>query len=298
MAAKRGQNTLIFSFLVIPLVLYSVFVLAPYLSAMLVSFTKWRGMSMNITFYGVTNFVNLFNDDKFWNALSHNLQALVVLPPITIFLSLLFAFLFTQGIRFSRFFRITYFFPQVMSTVIIGVLWGFIYHPTIGILNGVITALGITDLVNFPWLGDVRTVFPAILSVVIWQAVGFYMVLFVSGMSGIPNDYYEAARIDGANSWHLFWNITLPLLWETIRTAIVFIAIGGMDLFAIVTVMTNGLGGGPSRAADVVPTYLSQTAFMDSRWGYATAMGVVLMLLILGLSILSLRFTRRDTVEY
>jgi N-acetylglucosamine transport system permease protein len=298
MAAKRGQNTLIFSFLVIPLVLYSVFVLAPYIVAMLVSFTRWRGLSMNITFYGVTNFVNLWNDDKFWNALGHNLQALVVLPPITIFLALLFAFLFTQGIRFSRFFRITYFFPQVMSTVIIGVLWGFIYHPTIGILNGVITALGITDLINFPWLGDVHTVFPAILSVVVWQAVGFYMVLFVSGMSGIPNDYYEAARIDGANSWTLFWNITLPLLWETIRTAIVFIAIGGMDLFAIVTVMTNGLGGGPSRAADVVPTYLSQTAFMDSRWGYATAMGVVLMLLILGLSILSLRFTRRDSVEY
>ncbi len=298
MAAKRGQNTLIFSFLVIPLVLYSVFVLAPYLAAMLVSFTKWRGMSMNITFYGITNFVNLFNDKNFWNALGHNFTALVVLPPIIIMLALLFAFLFTQGIRFSRFFRITYFFPQVMSTVIIGVLWGFIFHPTIGILNGVITVLGITDLINFPWLGDVRTVFPAILFVVIWQAVGFYMVLFVSGMSGIPNDYYEAARIDGANSWNLFWSITLPLLWETIRTAIVFIAIGGMDLFAIVTVMTNGLGGGPSRSADVVPTYLSQTAFMDSRWGYATAMGVVLMFIILGLSILSLRFTRRDSVEF
>ena len=124
------------------------------------------------------------------------------------------------------------------------------------------------------------------------------MVLFVSGMSGIPNDYYEAARIDGAGSVTLFFRITLPLLWETIRTSIIFVGIGAMDLFAIVTVMTNGLGGGPSRSADVIPTLLSQSAFQDSEWGYATAMGVVLMLLILGLSILSLRFTQRDSLEY
>ena len=298
MTMKRGKNTFVLSFLAIPLLLYSVFVLAPYFLAMVVSFTRWKGLSLNITFSGLNNYIKLFNDSKFWNALTHNLTALVVLPPIIIGLSLLFAALFVQGVKGSRFFRISFFFPQVMSVVIIGVLWSFISHPTIGILNGVIELLGIESLTNFPWLGDTRTLFPAILGVVVWSSVGFYMVLFVSGMSGIPNDYYEAARIDGAGSVTLFFRITLPLLWETIRTSIIFVGIGAMDLFAIVTVMTNGLGGGPSRSADVIPTLLSQSAFQDSEWGYATAMGVVLMLLILGLSILSLRFTQRDSLEY
>jgi N-acetylglucosamine transport system permease protein len=294
---NRGKNGLIVSFLALPIALYTIFVLLPYCSAMIFAFTRWSGLSANIRFNGVNNFIKLYNDTKFWNALSHNGIALVILPPIIIGLGLFFAFLFTQGIRFSRFFRIAFFFPQVMSVVVVAVLWDFIYHPTIGVLNAVIGLLGITQLQNFPWLGDARTVFGAVLGVVIWQSVGFYMVLFVAGMQSIPSDYYEAAKIDGASSWKMFWSVTVPLLWDTIRTAIIFLAIGAMDLFAIVTVMTNGTGG-PSRAADVVPTYLFSTAFSDGQFGYATAMGLVLLILVLILSIVSLRFTAREALEY
>ena len=294
---NRGKNGLVVSFLALPIALYTIFVLLPYCSAMIFAFTRWSGLSANIRFNGVNNFIKLYNDTKFWNALSHNGVALIILPPVIIGIALFFAFLFTQGTRFSRFFRIAFFFPQVMSVVVIAVLWSFIYHPTIGILNAVISLLGITQLQNFPWLGDARTVFGAVLGVVIWQSVGFYMVLFIAGMQSIPNDYYEAARIDGASSWTMFWSVTVPLLWDTIRTAIIFLAIGAMDLFAIVTVMTNGTGG-PSRAADVVPTYLYSTAFSDGQFGYATAMGLVLLILILFLSIVSLRFTARESLEY
>ncbi len=184
-----------------------------------------------------------------------------------------------------------------MSVVVVAVLWDFIYHPTIGLLNALLSGLGITQLASFPWLGSPQTVFGAVLAVVIWQSVGFYMVLFIAGMQGIPADYFEAAKIDGANSWVMFWNVTVPLLWDTIRTAIIFVAIGAMDLYAIVTVMTNGTGG-PSRAADVVPTYLYSTAFSDGQFGYATAMGLVLLVLVLVLSIVSLRFTAREAIEY
>ena len=294
---NRGKNGLIVSFLALPIALYTIFVLLPYCSAMVFAFTRWSGLSANIRFNGLNNFIKLYNDGKFWGALSHNATALVILPPVIIGIALFFAFLFTQGTRFSRFFRVAFFFPQVMSVVVIAVLWSFIYHPTIGILTAVISLLGITQLQNFPWLGDARTVFGAVLGVVIWQSVGFYMVLFVAGMQSIPNDYYEAARIDGASSWTMFWSVTVPLLWDTIRTAIIFLAIGAMDLFAIVTVMTNGTGG-PSRAADVVPTYLYSTAFSDGQFGYATAMGLVLLILVLILSIVSLRFTAREALEY
>ena len=294
---NRGKNGFIISFLALPVTLYTLFVLIPYLSALVFAFTRWSGLSANIRFNGVNNFIKLYADGKFWNALSHNAIALVILPPVIISIALFFAFLFTQGIKFARFFRITFFFPQVISVVVIAVLWSFIYHPTIGLLNGFLSAIGLTQFTSFPWLGDRGTVFGAVLAMVVWQSVGFYMVLFVAGMQSIPKDYYEAAKIDGANAWKMFWSLTVPLLWDTIRTAIIFLAIGAMDLFAQVTVMTNGTGG-PSRAADVVPTYLYSTAFSDGQFGYATAMGLVLLVLVLALSIISLRFTAREAFEY
>ena len=288
---------LIVSFLAAPLALYSVFVLFPYFSSFIFGFTKWSGLSAEITFNGVNNFIKLFNDEKFWNALSHNGIALIVLPPIIIIISLFFAFLFTQGIKFTQIFRISFFFPQVLSVVIVAVLWGFIYHPTIGLLNSVLTSLGFSGAQSFPWLGDRGTVFGSVLAVVVWQSVGFYMVLFVAGMQAIPVDYYEAARVDGAGPWNVFWSLTVPMLWDTIRTAIVFLAIGAMDMFGIVLVMTNGTGG-PSRAADVVPVYLYSKAFSEGQFGYATAMGLVLLVIVLGLSVASLRLTARETLEY
>jgi len=294
---NRGKNGLIVSFLALPMALYTTFVLVPYLSATVFAFTRWSGLSANIRFNGANNFIKLYGDTKFWNALSHNATALVVLPPVIISIALFFAFLFTQGIKFARFFRIAFFFPQVMSVVVVAVLWSFIYHPTIGLLNGFLGGIGLSQFTSFPWLGDRGTVFGAVLAMVVWQSVGFYMVLFVAGMQGIPADYYEAAKIDGASAWTMFWNVTVPLLWDTIRTAIIFLAIGAMDLFGQVTVMTNGTGG-PSRAADVVPTYLYSTAFSDGQFGYATAMGLVLLILVLGLSIISLRFTAREALEY
>jgi len=294
---KRDERTLIFSFLALPVAIYALFVLVPYGAAMVVAFTRWRALSANITFNGVNNFIKLYRDEQFWQALSHNGIALIVLPVATLALALFFAFLFTQGIRMARLFRIIFFFPQVLSAVVVAVLWGFIYHPTVGLLNAFFELIGIDALANFTWLGDPKTVFGSILVVVIWQSVGFYMVLFVSGMEGIPNEYYEAARLDGAAGWTLFTNITVPLLWETIRTALVFVAIGAMDLFAIVTVMTNGTGG-PSQAADVVPVLLYRTAFTNGEFGYAAAIGVALLLIILGLSFLSLRVTQRETIQY
>ncbi|MBX0328023.1 sugar ABC transporter permease [Oscillochloris sp. ZM17-4] len=295
----RGKNRLIVSFLALPVGLYTLFVLIPYFSALIFAFTRWSGLSQNIRFNGANNFIKLYRDEKFWSALSHNGIALLILPPVIIGLALFFAFLFTQGkgVAFSRFFRVAFFFPQVMSVVVVAVLWSFIYHPTIGLLNALLGAVGLTQFASFPWLGDRGTVFGSVLAMVVWQSVGFYMVLFVAGMQSIPVDYYEAAKIDGADSWTMFWNVTVPLLWDTIRTAIIFLAIAAMDLFAQVTVMTNGTGG-PSRAADVVPTYLYSTAFSDGQFGYATAMGLVLLILVLALSIISLRFTAREALEY
>jgi N-acetylglucosamine transport system permease protein len=294
---KHGEKRFIFGFLFIPLLLYTVFVVLPYTSAILIAFTRWRGVSANITFNGLNNFARLAQDDLFLNALKNNAKVLITLPTITIALALLFAALFTRGLRGQRFFRTTFFFPQVLSMAVVGVLFNFVYHPTLGILSNTFKALGIKELSTFPWLGDVVTVLPAIVFVAIWQATGFYMVLFMASMGSIPTEFYEAAKIDGAGEWAIFWKITLPLLRESLRTAVVFLMIMAMDMFVYVSFLTNETGG-PGRAAQVLSSYLYQTAFRQGNFGYGTTLAVVLMMVVLVLSIIGLRAGSQETVEF
>lgn len=294
---KYGQKRFIIGFLIVPVILYFIFVILPFGTSILIAFTRWRGVSSVISFNGLNNLIKLVNDDLFWNALKNNITILITLPIITISIALFFAALFARGLRGQRFFRITFFFPQVLSAAVVSVLFGFVYHPTIGILSSLLGAIGFKSLASFPWLGDTATVLPAVIFVAIWQAVGFYMVLFIASMQSIPIEFYEAANIDGASEWALFWNITLPLMRDSLRTAIVFLMMSAMDMFAYVSILTNETGG-PGRAAEVLSSYLYGEAFRRQNFGYATMLAVVLMLLVLGLSVIALRSGNQETIEY
>lgn len=293
----RHKYRFIVPFLAPAVILYSVFVLWPYSQSFYIALTQWRGVSPHKKFVGLGNFDKLLHDRFFWNALKHNGLLLIVLPIATISIALLFAALFTQGGRGvpgANAYRVIFFFPQVMSAVAISVLWQFVYHPNLGVLNGLLRTVGASDL-RRTWLGDPRTALWAVAAVIVWQAIGFYMVLFIAGVQSIPTTFYEAATIDGATRWSAFWRITLPLLWDTLQTALVFIGIGALDLFIFVQIMTNG---GPDRSSDVVARYMYDTAFDKSEFGYATAIGVALLFLTLTLSIFTLRVTRRERIEY
>lgn len=294
---KHGQRRFIIGFLAIPLLIYTVFVVLPYTSAILIAFTRWRGVSSNITWNGLNNFIKLSQDALFFNALKNNATVLVTLPFITIALALLFAALFSRGLKGQRFFRTTFFFPQVLSMAVVSVLFNFVYHPTLGILSSTFKLLGVKSLATFSWLGEISTVLPAIIFVAIWQATGFYMVLFIAGMGSIPTEFYEAAKIDGANEWTIFWKITLPLLRESLRTAAVFLMILAMDMFVYVSFLTNETGG-PGRAAQVLSSYLYTTAFREGNFGYATTVALVLMVVVLILSIIGMRAGSQETIEY
>lgn len=300
----KNKYHVIIPFLAPAVILYLVFVIYPYGRSMYNSLTSWKGVSANQKFVGLQNYERMINDEFFWNALWHNLQYLVFLPLIIISLSLFLAFMISQGIRFGKFFRVTFFFPQVISVISIGVLWSYIYHPTIGILTSLLQMLRLEwffQLFGYEgipvWMGDPSTVRPAIATVVVWQAAGFYMVLFLAAMEAIPPTFYEAAIIDGASRWHQFRHITLPLLWDTMQTAMIFAGLGAFDMFAITRVMVVS-GSSTGRPADVLATYLYEQAFEASRFGYATAIAVALFLLVLTLSVLTMRVTRRDSVEY
>jgi len=289
----RGKYRLIIPFLLPAVILYGTFVIYPYAQAMYISLTSWSGVSPTPRFIGLRNFQRLFQDQYFWNSLKHNAIYLVTLPFIIIGLGLFFGFVITQRVRLAKLYRIVYFFPQVMSVVAVGVLWSFVYHPTIGLLNAFLKLMGVG---NPPaWLGNPSTALWAVGAVVVWQAVGFYMVFFIAGMEGIPDTFYEVARIEGASGWQTFWRVTFPLLWENIRVALVYLAIGMLDMFSITQTMTEG---GPSRATDVLAVYLYQNAFTHSQFGYATAIAVTLFVIVFLLSMLVMRLTSREAVEY
>lgn len=300
----KNKYRVIIPFLAPAVILYLVFVIYPYGRSMYNSLTSWKGVSANQPFVGLYNYQRMIADEYFWNALSHNLLYLLFIPAITIALSLFLAFMISQRIRFNRFFRVTFFFPQVISVISIGVLWSYIFHPTIGIITSLCQALGLEpffQMLGFSgipvWVGDERTVRFSIGSVVVWQAVGFYMVLFLAAMEAIPQTFYEAAILDGANRWQQFRHVTIPLLWDTMQTALVFASLGAFDMFAITRVMVIP-GSATARPADVLATYLYEQAFEASRFGYATAIAVSLFLIMLALSVFTMRVTRRETVEF
>jgi len=290
---------LIIPFLLPALVLYGAFVLWPYAQAIYVSFTSWRGVSPSKPWVGLDNYQRAWNDPRLTDALSRNAQILIVLPLVTIAIALTFAALFTQGsnaIRGASFYRVVFFFPQVISAVIVGILWSYVYHPNVGLLNGVLGAVGLGSLER-AWLGNPTTILWAIVAVAVWSSVGFYMVIYIASMQSIPTSFYEAATLDGANRWTTFKDITFPLIWETLRTTLIYIGIIALDFFVLVQVMTGG-GVGSGRRAEVAALYLYNQAFDRSRWGYASAIGVILLVLTLLLSVVIMRLTRRETYEF
>ena len=289
----RNKYRIIIPFLAPSLLLYFTFVLYPYGSAMYISLTRWRGLSKPPEFIGLENYARMLQDDNFWNALGNNAFYAIVLPVVTLGIALFFGFVLTQGARFGKFYRVSYFFPQVMSVVAIGVLWSFVYHPIIGILNAILRGIGIE---NPPvWLGDPAWVLPAVAGVTIWQAIGFFMVLFIASMESVPDHFYEAARIDGATQWQIFWKMTIPLIWDTLQTAVIFIMISATNMFAITQTMTQG---GPSRASEVLSTYLYGEAFLGSKFGYGTAIAVTLFFIVLFISVVLARLMGRESLEY
>lgn len=291
---------IIVPFLTPALLIYGIFVLYPYTNAFYLSLTSWTGTSSERPFVGLTNFRDLLTDGRFLSALGNNGKFLVVLPLFTLGIALLYAALFTQGGRGifgSGFYRVVFFFPQVISAVIIGILFQYVYNPRYGILNATLDGLGMENMTR-AWLGNADTIFWAIAAIMIWSGVGFYMVIFMSGMQAIPTSFYEAATLDGAGRWRQFYDITVPLMWETIRTALIYISIAALDMFVIIQVITGGSSTAASRSVETVSIYMYIEAFNKNRWGSAAAIGVILLILTLLFSVVIMRMTKRDTYEY
>ncbi|WP_433291950.1 carbohydrate ABC transporter permease [Actinoplanes sp. CA-030573] len=291
---RHGRWRFLLGALVPALVLHVVFVLSPYAQAFWVSLTDWTGVAGEAHYVGAGNYARLGGDSLFLDAVRNNAVMLVVVPFATIALGLgLAALLRTR--RGSAGYQIVYFFPQLLSLVVIGVLWGFVYNPNTGLLNAGLRAVGLGSAAR-SWLAEPKLALAAVMAVLVWSSVGFYVVLFRAAIDGIPAELYEAALLDGAGGWTTFRRLTLPLVRETVQVAFVYLGIAALDGFAVVQVMTVGPGG-PDGATEVIGLSLYRNAFTYGKFGYASAMGVALFFATLTLAVLALRTGRKERLE-
>ncbi|MFC7244417.1 carbohydrate ABC transporter permease [Catellatospora aurea] len=288
---RHGKYRFLVGALIVPLALYGVFVLSPYLQAFQLSFTSWNGVDSAPEFTGFDNYVRLLDDPLFLAGLRHNGLMLLVVPLAVIVLALALAAA-TKG---TKVYRVVYFFPQLLSVAIIAVLWQFVYTPNSGLLNGALSAVGL-DSWRKSWLAEPDLALWCVMAVMIWSSVGFYVVLFSAAMESVPDDIMEAAAIDGAGPMTVFRRITLPLIWESVQVGWIYLGIAALDGFALVQIMTVGPGG-PDNSTEVMGLGLYRTAFTFGKFGYASAMGVAIFFLTLSIAVLLLRVTKRERVE-
>ena len=241
-----------------------------------------------MVFIGLKNWRELLNDSIFLNSVLNNFK-LVFLSIITqIPIALLLAIFIYKKSRINNLLRTVYFLPQLFSSVAISVLWRYLYDPFFGLINEVLVKTGIIDM-PIDFLGSEVLALYATSLAISWRFIPFYMILFSAAINGIPNELYEAARVDGANKFQTFFLITLPMLRSTIINAIVLVLVGSLKYFDIVYVLTEG---GPNHASELMATYMYKMSFTRLKMGYGSAVAFALFLIAFSLSLLFLNLTR------
>lgn len=278
-------------FLLPALLIYTIFVLWPIAKSARYSFYDWNGIGPLEHYQGLENYHRLVDDPVFWQALKHNVIVVGWSLGTQIPLGIGLAILLTRGLKGSALFRTLFFAPMVLSEVIIGVIWRWIYHPNFGMANAVLKQL---EMKPQGWLGDESLALICILVAATWRYLGFYIVIFIAAIQGIPDEYYEAAAIDGANGYQRQRFITLPLLLPTIRITSVLIIVGALKSFDLVWVLT---AGGPSHASEVIATYMFKQAFQSNDWGYGSTLAFVLFLIAFFAAMAFIVFTRQREEE-
>ncbi|MFD2923751.1 carbohydrate ABC transporter permease [Halobacillus naozhouensis] len=297
MVQSKKQKYLFLAFCLIPtFVMFSIFTLYPLFSGLYYSFFEWSGASQDKEFIGFSNYIQLINDEIIPMTIVHDYFLVAAKVLGIMVLALFFAVALTQlKIKEAPFYRIVFFFPNIMSVVVIGILWTFIYNPSLGLINSGLQFIGLEDWAR-PWLGSEKWALPSLVIPSVWAGIGLFMLMLMGGIANVSKSYYEAAEIDGANEWQQFWKVTLPLVWPQIKISILYIVITTLNgSFIIVQIMT---GGGPNNSTHVMGSYLYEQAFVQYNFGYGAAIGVMILILSLVTVLILQFFMRRERVEY
>lgn len=265
----------VFVFLLPALVLFLTIIIVPIFMSVTYSLTEWDGIGKKV-FTGFDNYKELFltNSDGFWRAVKNSLifaagSVFVQLP-----ISLILALILARGVKGERFYVSVYFIPVLISTVVIGQLWMKIYNPQYGLLNTVLRSMGLEQLTG-NWLGDTKKVIFAVIVPVLWQYIGYHMLLMYASVRSISEEIFEAARIDGANGIQTALHITIPLMKPILKVCVTFAVVGSLKNFDLVYVMT---GGGPAGASQLPSTLMVETIFSRNMYGYGSSMAIFIIL--------------------
>ena len=291
---QKRETFAAWSFCAPPLFFLLLFLVTPFIIAFVISFTDQRlipNPNLPTQFIALRNFLRLFNSPSFHQALLNTFVFAVVVVPLQTFLALLLAVLVNQKLRFINLFRTIYFSPVVTTMVVVSIIWYFLYNPGEGLINQMISFISFGKLGPYNWLNDTALALPAIMILSVWQGVGFQMVIYLAGLQGIPDELYEAGRVDGANAWQQFWQITIPQLRNTTIFVIISTTILAFKLFTQVWVMTKG---GPQGATKTIIVLLYEEGFKMLRVGYASAIGVLFFLIVLAVSLIQRVYLKEE----
>lgn len=273
---KLNRQRVGYYFVLPALLIYAVFFLYPFLNSVYLSFTDWNGVGSPV-FTGLNNYIRMIQDPVMWRAVSNNLVWIVLGTIAPIAIGLLIAVLLWSHTRGQLIFRTIYFMPVIMSPVIVGVIWGWIYNPVMGILNKSLNAVGLEALAR-GWLGEPSTALLAVLAAAVWGYTGFCVAVLFAGLQKIDQELIDASKIDGANAWERFIYIIIPQLRHILTMISVYTIIGGFNVFDIIFTMT---GGGPANATEVIATYAYKKSFVENEVGYGSALSTMMTLLAL-----------------
>ncbi|MFZ1272793.1 MAG: sugar ABC transporter permease [Gemmiger qucibialis] len=275
---------------VLPAVILTLmFTIWPTVQALYLSFTNATSLGLNNKFVWLDNYIYMFHDKSFIQALKNTAKLMAVVPVITIFCSLVLAFVLNQcKLKERVLYRTIFYFPNIVSLTVVGIIWSFVFHPNVGIVNKILGAVGLESLQR-SWLGDSKTALWCIAFTLLWQAAGYYMVMHIAAMDGISPEIYESATLDGASAWRKLISITMPLMKDIIGITFVLALSGTINLsFVLSQVMT---GGGPNGASSVLLQYMYTQGFVNGNFGYAMAITVFTLAISVALSMLSRKLT-------
>jgi putative chitobiose transport system permease protein len=283
-----GRSLVPYLFLAPALVILGLTVFYPALQALYLSLTSYGfDVTQPPMWVGLQNFRALASDRTFWITVKNTFLYLVGVVPVLAMMPLLLAILVNQKLWGMGWFRVAYYTPVVISMVVAGIAWRWMYAEN-GFFNQILLGLGLLDK-GIPWLTSPALALPSVMVVTIWKGLGYYMVIYLAGLQTIPQDLYEAGAIDGSDGWRKHWDITLPLMRPYIFLVTVISAISATKVFEEIFIMTQG---GPLNSSKTIVYYVYELAFQDLEMSYACTVGLVLFLVILGLSILRLMSDR------
>ncbi|MDO4295129.1 MAG: sugar ABC transporter permease [bacterium] len=288
---RRKKNLIAYSFIAPNFIGFFILTFIPIIFSFVLSVCEWdAGNSSQITFVGLANFQKMLTDSTFKISFKNTIVYTIGVVPSTLILSLLLAMLMNCKIKGRTFFRSVIFFPYVASLVAVGVVWNALFHPDNGPVNQLLMALGVQNPPR--WAADIHWAMPTLILLSIWKNVGYYTIVYLAALQGVPGELYEASKMDGANAWQRFKCITWPMVTPSTFFVAIMLTIYTFKVFDMMYITTQG---GPGRATNVLVYHLYNQAFISLNFGYASAIAMVLFVIILVITLFQFRFEKKFT---